>query len=194
MISTALFRVSALWSRNPLVRVVDRVEALTTVVLFTVALSFLAVAGAIGTSQYDSRSRTYAAEAHTSHTVTATAVEDSAVIVEPNTVVTVTTARWDANGRNHVGEVRSPDRLKAGDHFTIWVDAAGNRIVGPPSPSRAANEATAIAVSAWVAVATAAATLAYRVHRTLDRRRFTHWDRELAAAVGDDGNRRHPHS
>lgn len=184
-----LDRLSPLWSRNPLVRRVDRWESLAMVVLVGIALAFIAVAGAVGTSQYDARSRTYAEDAKASRTVTATAIEDSDVIVQPNAIVTVVTARWNAAGINHVGEFAYPQRLKAGDEFTIWVDAHGRRIARPPSQARAVNEASGIAFSSWLAVATTTVALGYGLHRRLDRRRFAQWERELSLLAGEDGNR-----
>lgn len=184
-----LHRLTSLWSRNALVRGIDRWESLLTLVLIAIPVAFIAVAGAVGTSQYDARSRAYAEAARTSHPVTATAIEDSDVVVSPNSIVTVVTARWNANGANHVGEFPYPERLTAGDEFTIWVDAQGRRIVRPPSAGRAVNEASGIAVGSWLAVAATSAALGYGLHRRLDRRRYAQWERDLALLAGDDGNR-----
>ena len=62
--------------RNPLVRRSDRIEVL--VLGFAVLLTVVAipVAGAIGTSVHDARTRIYAEEALTRHEVIATAIED----------------------------------------------------------------------------------------------------------------------
>ena len=69
--------------RNPLVRPSDRIEVL--VLGFAVLLTVVAIpiAGAIGTFVHDARTRIYAEEALTRHQVTATAIEDGSVVVQP---------------------------------------------------------------------------------------------------------------
>jgi len=178
-----------LLGRSPLLRGVDRLESLVAVVLATLCLAFLAVAAAVGTSFYDERSRAYAAEAQTCYTVTATAIEDSAVIAQPNTVINVAVVEWNAAGSNHVDEFAYDDRLKAGDRITIWVNAEGNRIVAPPTRSRASAEAVGVAALIWSVVLVGAGTLMYAVHRRLDGIRYRRWDREFDALAGDGGGR-----
>ncbi|KUI32604.1 hypothetical protein AU194_24925 [Mycobacterium sp. GA-2829] len=177
----------AMGDRDSMVRPVDRVEALVVAVLAVTAVCFAAVAGAIGTAQYDARSRVYAEQARGDRTVTATAVDDTRVIAEPDAAARVTVARWDAAGRTHLEEVPTAERLSAGAQFTIWVNAAGDRIAGPSPPSRAAREAAAVAVAAWVTVAAAAGSLGWLVHRQSNRSRYARWDRELADVTGQDG-------
>ena len=70
------------FGRNPLVRFSDRVEAVVLVLVFATALAVIPVAGAIGTAVYESRARLYTEQAQTRHTVAATAIEDSTIIVE----------------------------------------------------------------------------------------------------------------
>lgn len=56
------------FSRNPLVRGTDRVEALVIVLVSVVCLLAAPVAGAVGTAVYDARRQQYAAEVRTDHT------------------------------------------------------------------------------------------------------------------------------
>jgi len=69
--------------RNPLVRRSDRIEVL--VLGFAVLLTVVAipVVGAIGTFVHDARNKLYAEQALTRHEVTATAIEDGVVVVQP---------------------------------------------------------------------------------------------------------------
>ena len=91
--------------RNPLVRFSDRVEAVVLVLVFATALVVTPVAGAIGTAVYEARARLYAEQAQTRHTVAATAIEDSTVIVEQDDEAFRVHARWHANGVEHFGSL-----------------------------------------------------------------------------------------
>ena len=114
---------------------------------FAVLLTVVAipVAGAIGTFVHDARTRVYAEEALTRHEVTATAIEDGVIVVQPPDISFTARARWTASGREHSGVVEWSDRAKIGDQQSIWVNDAGED-VGPPSPpSRADRDAVVIA-------------------------------------------------
>ena len=67
--------------RNPLVRGVDRLELLIVALGILVVAVAAALAGALGTAVHDSRSRVYIAQAEARHAVTATATEDSTLVL-----------------------------------------------------------------------------------------------------------------
>ena len=81
-----------------------------------------------------STSRVYAEEAQTRHQVTATAIEDATIVVQPYNFSFTARATWSAAGRDHSDIVTWSDQVKAGDQQLIWVNAEG-ATVGPPSSS-----------------------------------------------------------
>jgi hypothetical protein len=71
---TSIERAPGWWilracTRNPLVRVVDRLEMLIMALAFVAVLVAAACAGALGTAVFDARSHVYIAQAQTRHTV-----------------------------------------------------------------------------------------------------------------------------
>ena len=182
---------SRAWSRNPLVRRTDRIEAV--VLSLAVLLTVVAVptAGAIGTVVYDAHARVYAEEAKTRHQVTATATEDGTVVTQLKSISFTARATWNAAGRDHSDIVMWSDRVKAGDQQSIWVNADGAKVEPPSSSSSAAADAVGIAINVWLAVVAALAGLVYVVRRGLDHRRYAQWDGELNASRQSDRRRNH---
>lgn len=167
-----------LFSRNPLIRISDRVEVLALV--FTVVVSLLAapIGAAVGTAIHDSRSRHYAEQAQTRHTVTAT------VIGSPARSDTMTVrARWFAAGAEHTGAVKAPPTVKPGDSIDIWVDEDGSH--AGPTVMSAMNEAVAIALAVWLNVTTAAVVVFAGTQAMLNRARHARWQSDFVHLVGD---------
>ncbi|MEV3901488.1 hypothetical protein AB0K11_04120 [Mycobacterium sp. NPDC050551] len=160
---------------------------MAVLVLAVLSFGFIAIAGAVGTDVYDTKSREYADEAKSSHLLTATVVEDSRVVVLPNSLAHVAAVRWNAAGSNHTDDIPSPRRLKSGETVTIWVDARGDRIQGPPTNERAAGEAIGIAVLLWFGVLGVAGVTLLVLHRRLDTVRCARWERELETLTDDGG-------
>jgi hypothetical protein len=175
--------------RNPLVRFSDRVEAVVLVLVVIAALFVTPVAGAIGTAVYESRARLYTEQAHTRHTVAATAIEDSTVVVDQNAEVFPTEARWRVNGVEHVGSVELAHAIKAGDQLDVWVDASGDQVAAPTPISRAGIDAMFAGAGAWLIVMAGVAGLSMLVRSWMTHRRFLDWEREWQALVSDDGGR-----
>lgn len=175
---------------NPLVRLSDRVEALVLVLAVLVAVIAVPIAGAVGTSVFDERTRVYANEEQTRHQVIATATEDCTVVVQGRTVAFAADATWSDSGKVHAGTVIWSNPVITGDRHSIWVDAQGEYVGQPSSPSRAGDEALGVALAVWLGVAAVSAALAYLVRRWLDRRRFAEWDREINASR-DSGREDH---
>jgi len=175
--------------RNPLVRFSDRVEAVVLVLVVIAALLVTPVAGAIGTAVYESRARLYTEQAQTRHTVAATAIEDSTVVVDQNAEVFPTGARWRANGSEHVGSVDLAHAVKAGDQLDVWVDASGDQVAAPTPTSRAGIDAMFAGAGAWLIVMAGVAGLSMLVRSWMTHRRFLGWEREWQALVSDDGGR-----
>jgi hypothetical protein len=182
---------SRVWSRNPLVRRTDRIEAMVLSLAVLLTVVAVPIAGAFGTVVYDAHTRVYAEEAQTRHQVTATATEDGKVVTQPERISFTARATWSAAGRDHSEIVISSDQVKAGDQQSIWVNADGAKVEPPSSSSGAAADAVGIAISVWLAVAAASAGLVYVVRRGLDSRRYAQWDCELNASRQNDGRRNH---
>jgi hypothetical protein len=175
--------------RNPLVRFSDRVEAVALVMVFVAALVVTPVAGAIGTAVYETRARLYTEEAQARHTVTATAIEDSTVIVEQDVEGFRVQARWLADDVDHIGSVDVASFAKVGDHVNVWVDGTGNQVAPPTPTSRAGIDAMFAGAAVWLFAMTGIAGLSLFVRVCLTRRRYRGWDREWAALVRDNGGR-----
>ncbi|MCV7250893.1 hypothetical protein H7J86_01825 [Mycobacterium hackensackense] len=178
-----------LTSRNPLVRISDRIEALTTFLALSLVVLMTPVAGAVGTAVHDSNARLYAEQALTRHIVSATAQTDTETVVQRNQLSYVVRARWTAAGSEHTGLVPWPSPASLGDKTDIWVDARGENTVAPTPVRQAAVDAVGIALSLWLVVAGASAGFVWVVRCRLDRSRHSAWDRELATVVGGHGGR-----
>ena len=175
------------FSRNPLVRHSDRIEVLVLCMAVVASIVALPIATTIGTSVREARTHFYTEQAKSRHEVTATAIEDGSVQFEPNHVSYTVQARWRAGGRDHVGAVDWPDRVKSGDQLSIWVNDAGNDVGPPMPPSRADSDAVAAGFAFWFFVTAASAGFAYLVRRRLDHWRSVQWDREISASRDIDG-------
>ena len=174
---------SRLIGRNPLVRRTDRIQAWVFALAILVIAAATSVAGAIGTSVHDARTRFYAEQAQTQHQVTATALEGSTVELGPGPadVSFFVQATWSSAGIDHVEVVRWPDLAEVGDKADIWVDGQG-KCVEPAAPlGRADTDAVGIAFSVWFAVVALTVGMVYVVLQHLERRRDAGWDSEIAA-------------
>ena len=93
--------VLRLFSRNPLVRVSDRIETAvgTLAVLFVVIAT--AGAGVAGTMIHDSQAQKYLEQTQTRHAMVARAIDDSEPSASPEATAYTVLARWRFNGINH---------------------------------------------------------------------------------------------
>ncbi len=178
---------------NPLVRVSDRLEALTILGVLAIALFAISPAEQAGDFMYDIGARTATEQAHSRHPVDATVVESSAALPvdfdNPNYV----RAQWRDGEQLRTEQVITPGTAAVGDAVTVWVDNAGKVVAAPQTLSDAKLNAAVAAVSVWVAIVGGGALMAFLIVRALDRSRERAWDRELdLLAHNDDGwaNRR----
>lgn len=168
-----------LLGRNPLVRIIDRIESAILVVLATVCVLALPVAASMGTFVHDARARAYSEEAQSRHQVTAVAIEDGHGGISGRKEAFTARATWRFDGRDHDGVLQWPTRPKVGAQQDTWVNSEGASVRAPRPQARAVEEAVLVGLSAWVAMVTAAAVLLYVVHHKFDRVRYAEWDREL---------------
>jgi hypothetical protein len=182
------WRFLLLFGRNPLVRAIDRVEALVLVFAVVVSLLVAPIAAAVGTAIYDSRRHIYADQAQTQRMVTATVIDDGTSQISRSKTLTAH-ARWFVDGAEHTGTIKTRHVVKPGDSLDIWVDQRGNQ-VGPPTKSAVA-EGVAAALAIWLTVAMAATALFAGIRAVINRARHATWQRDFDNLVGDgDSDRR----
>ena len=169
--------------RDPLVRTIDRIEALVLVLAVAVSLIAAPIAAAVGTAVYDSSRQIYAEQAHTRHPVAATVTDVPASQVS-RTGTTTVSARWTAADAEHSGTVKAQSNANAGDTIEIWVDDNGAQVPAPAPTSLAAAEAAMGAVVIWICAAAIATTLFTVTRAVCDRVRFTRWQHDLDTLVG----------
>ncbi len=181
--------VLRLFSRNPLVRTSDRVEAAVTALAVFLVLVATACAGVIGTMIHDTETQNYLEQARTRHVLAANAVDDSTPTGSAETTAFTVYTRWQVGGINHAGVIASQYAVKAGEQLQIWVDAHGNVVDQPTPIARADKDAWTAALVGWLIVAVAVAHVVAMVHAHVKRMQNAQWDREIRFLVEDDGGR-----
>jgi len=142
------------------------------------------IAAAIGTSVHETRARLYAQEAQARHAVTATAIEDSTIIIQRYDEAFRVPVRWLVDGVEHAGSADVAYATMAGENLDLWVDDSGKQ-VGPPPPSwRAGVDAVFAGAGAWLIAMFGIAVVWAFVHSRLTWRRNRGWDAEWMALVG----------
>lgn len=177
------------FSRNPLIRASDRIEAAAATLAVLAVIVAAACAGTLGTMVHDANAHVYAGEARTRHAVVATALAEGVPAKASPLQSFTVQARWQLNGTAYTRELDWDTAVKAGDPLQIWVNDAGNR-VDPPSPaSRAATEAVLAAVFTFVTavlfIAGGMACVRWRVGDI----RAAQWQRDIRCLVGNHGER-----
>lgn len=186
-LNPARYRTVRAFGRNPLVRASDRIQAMALVLTIAIALIALPVAGALGTSVYDQRSREYAEQALTRHKVTATVLSDSTPAGGPDSDSVLVHAHWLEHGVEHANTFTWGRSVKAGDRIDIWTDDHGNRVDPAPPTSRAAVDAVCTGVDFWLCVVLGTAAVFLLVSWWLSCLREARWDREFKDLVDDGG-------
>jgi hypothetical protein len=181
--------VLRLFSRNPLMRTSDRIEAALVTLAGLLVVIAAACAGVLGTMIHDTEAQNYLEQAQTRHALVARAVDDSKPAASSETTASRVYARWQANGIDHADILGWDYAVKAGDPLQIWVDADGNRVDRPTPVERAAADALTAAIVGWFIVVLAAAQVVCAVRAHANRMRDTQWEREIRYLVDDDGGR-----
>ncbi len=176
-----------LLTRHPLVRLSDRIEAASLLLILVVALLAVPVAGAAGTAVHDDLVHSFAAQRAERQQIEATVLRDSRPAAQAYENPYVTPIQWQFNGATHTADVRTPKR-KAGEHVSIWIDSGGNRTPQPPTDHDAAVQAVIAAMAVW-SMAVGSTVTGWAVLRLrLDRSRYSAWDRDLDD-LADNGGR-----
>jgi hypothetical protein len=181
--------VLRLFSRNPLMRTSDRIEAGVVTLAGLLVVIAAACAGVLGTMIHDAEAQNYRQQAQTRHAVVAMAVDDSKPAISSETAASRVYARWQVNGLDHADILGWDYAVKAGDPLQIWVDADGNRVDRPTPVERAAADALTAAIVGWLIVVLAAAQVVCAVRAHANRMRDAQWEREIRYLVDDDGGR-----
>ena len=181
--------VLRLFSRNPLMRTSDRIEAAVATLAGLLIVIAAACAGVIGTMIHDTETQNYLQQARTRHALVAKAVDDSKPAASTETTASTVHARWQVNGVDHADVLGWDYAVKAGDPLQIWVDADGNRVDRPTPVERAAADALTAAIVGWFIVVLAAAQVVCAVRAHANRMRDAQWEREIRYLVDDDGGR-----
>ena len=178
-----------IFSRNPLIRISDRIE--TAVAALAVLLVVIAGASAvvIGIMIHNTGIQNYLAQNRTRHLVVARAVDDSNPALSPNPTAATLHARWQFNGIDHADAVVWDHALKADEPLQIWVDDNGNRVDQPTPIAAADMNAVTVAIAEWLIVASAAALMAGVVGAHANRMRDAQWEQDIRGLVDDGGGR-----
>jgi hypothetical protein len=172
---------------NPLVRVADRLEALTVLNVLIAALIAFPVAMSTAALVHDSGMRTAAEQSHGRHSVEALVVDGTGLPTDLDTPAYVR-AQWREGSQLRTEQVLSPAIIKAGDQMKIWLDNNGEVVAAPLKPGDAEFNAIVAAMSSWIAIVGCCALAAFFIRRALDRTRERAWERELnLLAHNDDG-------
>jgi hypothetical protein len=181
--------VLRLFSRNPLMRTSDRVEAAVTALAVLLVLVATACAGVFGTMIHDTEAQNYLEQARSRHVLVARAVDDSTPAASAGTIASTVHARWRVNGIDHADVIPSQYAVKAGEPLQVWVDADGNLVDQPTPVARADKDAWTAALVGWLIVAVAAGQLVAVVRDHVKRMRDAQWEREIRSLIEGDGGR-----
>lgn len=178
-----------IFSRNPLVRASDRIEASVLAVAWLLVVVATACAGVLGTAVYDAKAQTFREQAQTRHAIVATAVADSEPAVSRERTAFTVQAQWRLNGTDHADLLGWHNSVKAGEPLQIWVDDNGTRVEQPGPVERAAVDALLAAVVGWLIVVAAVAQVVVLVRAHATRMQNAQWERDIRCLIDDDGGR-----
>lgn len=174
--------------RNPLVRISDRLEALTILAVLALAVFALPLAARAGDAVFDAGVRTATEQAHSRHAVVATAVDGSTGLQADFEGPSFVRAQWHEGTRLRSEQVVTLIAVTAGDSMKVWLDETGKVVAAPLQPDDAKLSAAGAAGTTWVALVACGAFVAFVIRRWLDSARDRAWERELnLMAHNDDG-------
>jgi hypothetical protein len=174
--------------KNPLVRRNHQVQGAFVILAIVVSACAVPYAAGMRGTYSTANTRAIAEQAATRHRADAIAVADSSSVTNRFNAVRTVQARWVANAELRTDSVKTTRVLKAGDHFSMWIDTDGNPAAAPKEGSSASGNAAAAAVILWLCIAASCAGLVSIAGIALSRRRDREWDRELQEFAGrNDG-------
>ncbi len=180
------------FSRSPLVRRGDRLEAAARLVALVAALFLIAPAAAFGTSVYDQQRQAAARQSAEWHTVAATALDSSAVVSRVGAAGFRSHVRWWAGGTDHDAWFVGSQQLKTGDQTSVWVNNRGEYVGPPLTRDQVSAAAFGAAVLLWLGLTGSLYGLVQALRWRLDRKRFAGWAAEWQE-LDRDGRGRKDH-
>ena len=180
------WRVGRIFSRNPLIRRSDRIEALVTLIAQAVFLVTIPLAGIAGAAVYGARESCYAHEAHDRHTVMAMVTEVSGTGID-GADPSLVQARWPGADGERTRPLRVVSPAKVGDRIQIWVNANGDPVAAPTPTWRAVTDAVATVEASLLLVGFGLLTLVAGVRSRLDHALDAEWEREITCQEEDGG-------
>ncbi len=180
------------FSRSPLVRRSDRLEASARLMALIVALLLIAPAAAFGTSVYDEQKQTVARQSAEWHTVAATAVDNSVVVSRVGAAGFRTHVRWRAGGADHNAWFVGTQNLRLGDQTSVWVNHRGEYVGPPQSREQVSAAAFGAAAMLWLGVTGSLYLAVLALRWWLDHKRYGRWATEWRE-LDRDGRGRQDH-
>jgi hypothetical protein len=166
------------FSRSPLVRRTDRLEAGARLMASILALLLIAPAAAFGTSVYDQQRQLAARQSAEWHTVAAIAVESSIAVSRFTAVGFRSHARWRAGGADHNAWFVGPQNLRSGDPTSVWVNNRGEYVGPPQTRDQVSAAAFGAAALMWLGLTGFLYLVVQVVHWWVDRKRYAGWAAE----------------
>ncbi|WP_349536385.1 Rv1733c family protein [Rhodococcus rhodochrous] len=173
------------WSANPLMRGIDRVEAVAFMLLVGLILLVVPVAGVVGTvsyAQFSEQSRQQLTDGRQVQAVVLDDDPDDASVPNPLAESASSPgpalARWEVDGVEHIGRVGPEARGHTGETVRIWVDATGDYMPVPRSGTENALAALGAALAIVVLGTVTCALTLFGIHVVMNRQRFSRWDRK----------------
>lgn len=183
-------RHSMCFSRSPLVRRSDRLEAAARFMALVIGLFLIAPAAAFGTSVYDQQRQVVARQSAEWHTAAATAVDNSVLISRFGAAGFRSHVRWRAGEADHDAWVMGPTHLQRGDQTSVWVNKRGEYAGPPQTRDQVSAAAFGAAVMLWLGLTGSLYGLVQVFHWRLDRKRFAGWADEWREFDRDGGGRK----
>lgn len=181
------YRILGPWSRNPLLRPSDRLQAGVRILAAVLILAAVPVCCSIGTAQYTQTltriKSDNAAQTAMTATLSADPVEtidsggthDSRVASDHEWQAPVV---WTDHGKRGSAKVTVASTARRGERIQIWLGPDGRPSAGPLPTSAAAFRGVGSAVTMLFAVVSGVMFSTWGLGQLLDRRRSARWEAE----------------
>lgn len=177
---------------NPLVRGVDRAEAIATVALIAICVSACVILAVIAGRAADRAGLRQERAERGWHSVTATLLQSAAQSADSSSDLDMAwvRARWPLpDGRERYGQVAAELSAHAGEKVEIWINATGQQTSLPLTSIGVDDQVAFTVFSVIVGIALVLAVATGCVRLLFHRRRMAGWQRAWDA-VGPIWSRR----
>ncbi len=177
---------------NPLLRGVDRAEAIATLALIAICVSACVVLAVIAGRAADRAGLRQERAERSWHPVTATLLQSAAQSADSSSDLDMAwvRARWPLpGGRERDGQVAAELNAHAGEKVEIWINATGQQTSLPLTSAGVVDQVAFTVFSVIVGIALVVAVATGGVRLLFHRRRMAGWQRAWDA-VGPIWSRR----